>query len=421
MSTPEAAPLVKTHKIRLRPTARQVRQFHRNFAYRRRAYNFAVAFGRERAAEEKKKPKEKRRYPHKNEIEKEWNKQKKTICVDKETGEEWWREPHQLAAKQAITHDYPAAIAHWKHSGWNKKHKPNFHKFGQHDSYCAIYRHKKIEAVVDGKRIKLPKIDGWVRMREVLRLTGIIVQVTISRTADHYYASVTVQTTEYPTPPNGGPAAGVDLGLRQTAKVVSGHNPGTVQVYPQHLPNAGRLESRKRRLKKLQQLRSRTKKGSNRWLKLLEKERRTHERITFAEQDAIHKATVVIAKQHGRVGAENLHVKGMLKNKKLARHIAPQRWGEWRRQLGYKAPWYGSELVLVDQWYPSSQICSACGMKRGKGGVGPKLKLSEHTFVCYVCGFMCDRDENAARNLQRKAEQTVGFGEKKTKNRRRTG
>jgi len=96
---------------------------------------------------------------------------------------------------------------------------------------------------------------------------------------------------------------------------------------------------------------------------------------------------------YGTIVVEDLNVTGMLKNRRLARHIADAGFGQIRRQLGYKTAWYGGRLVMADRFYPSSKTCSGCG------AVKAKLRLSERTYYCQQCGLVLDRDHNAARNL----------------------
>ena len=413
MSTTESAPLIRAHKTRLAPTASQRQCLAQNCGYARKAYNAALAHSQQHAEEEKKKPEQERRYLSAYDLDKWWTEAKKTVCVDKEE-QPWYQQCNQVAAKNAIVHGLGPAYANWRRSGWNPEHAPTFHKKGRHDSYRASNGRNTVKVV--GKRIRTQPTFGR-RMREPLRFTGAVLIVTVSRMADWWYVSITVETTDLPAPPNGGPTAGVDVGLKSLAVVVSGAA-GQVQEFANLRP----LQRRLRQLRRVDKAVARSrnvhglKRPSNRREKRYRRRARLHARVAFARQDMLHKATTAIAKQHGLVGAESLHVKGLLRNKKLARHIADVGWGEFLRQLGYKAQWYGSEVVEADQWYPSTQTCSACGVKRGKGGQGEKVTLAERTFVCYACGFTCDRDENAALNLQAWAEAAVDLGGRETKN-----
>jgi putative transposase len=115
---------------------------------------------------------------------------------------------------------------------------------------------------------------------------------------------------------------------------------------------------------------------------------------------------------------EDLAVTNMLRNRRLARHIAGAGWAEVRRQLTYKAQWAGVRLIVADRWFASSKICSGCG------AVKAKLGLSERTYVCTACGLVLDRDQNAARNLAALAAETtdtVGTGELRREQPDRTG
>jgi len=121
---------------------------------------------------------------------------------------------------------------------------------------------------------------------------------------------------------------------------------------------------------------------------------RIHTRVANLRQDAIHKLTTDLATTYGTVVVEDLNVSGMLKNHKLARHIADASFGEIRRQLDYKTGWNDGRLAVADRWFPSSKTCSGCGT------VKPKLGLADRVFTCDACGLVIDRDLNAALNLK---------------------
>ena len=134
-------------------------------------------------------------------------------------------------------------------------------------------------------------------------------------------------------------------------------------------------------------------KGSANWKKAQIKIARLHRRIANIRKDTLHKLTTFIAKNHGKIVIEDLNVSGMLANHKLAKAISDMGFYEFRRQLEYKCKLYGSELTIVDRWFPSSKTCSNCGHKK------ESLSLSERTFKCDHCGVEIDRDLNAAINL----------------------
>ena len=121
---------------------------------------------------------------------------------------------------------------------------------------------------------------------------------------------------------------------------------------------------------------------------------RIHTRVANLRKDAIHKLTTDLATTYGTVVVEDLNVSGMLKNHKLARHIADASFGEIRRQLDYKTGWNSGQLAVADRWFPSSKTCSGCGT------VKPKLSLADRIFTCDACGLVIDRDRGAALNLK---------------------
>jgi putative transposase len=116
--------------------------------------------------------------------------------------------------------------------------------------------------------------------------------------------------------------------------------------------------------------------------------------------DETHKLTTMLTQSYGIIGIEALNVKGMMSNPKLARSVADMSFFEFRRQLEYKAETTGAKVVAADRWFASSKACSSCG------AVKPELSLSERTYNC-ACGFVCDRDINAAINLKNYALATA--------------
>ena len=152
---------------------------------------------------------------------------------------------------------------------------------------------------------------------------------------------------------------------------------------------------------------------SHRRERLYRQRQRLYARVTWQRQEVHHQTTTAITKQYGLVGVEDLHVKGLLRNKRLARHIADVSWGEFLRQLDYKAAWYGSAVVAAPWSYPSTQTCAACGYRHTGAD---KLTLAERRFVCPACGWLCDRDVNAALNLRAYAETIVAQRPGETQN-----
>jgi putative transposase len=218
-----------------------------------------------------------------------------------------------------------------------------------------------------------------------LRFAGRIVSASVVRVADHWYASITVDTSDPHVPPaeNQG-AVGVDLGIKALATLSTGE---TIQG-----PKA--LRSLLTRLRRLSRALSRKVKGSRNRAKAKLKLARLHARIANIRRDSLHQLSTSITRRFHTIGIEDLNVKGMLGNRHLARAIADMGFYELRRQLKYKATWRGGQVVLVDRWYPSSKLCSCCGYRL------EALGLDVRHWTCPGCGASNDRDVNAAINLR---------------------
>jgi putative transposase len=177
------------------------------------------------------------------------------------------------------------------------------------------------------------------------------------------------------------------LGIKTLATLSDGTTFPALKPYRQN----------KARLKRIQGKLSRQKIGGKNREKTKRKLAKLHARIANIGNDATHKLTSHLAKNHSEIVIENLNVSGMLKNHKLASAIADCGFYEFKRQLEYKTQWYGSTLIVIDQWYPSSQLCSCCGNRQ-------PIPLAVRTYDCSTCGLSIDRDLNAAINIQNYSE-----------------
>ncbi len=257
---------------------------------------------------------------------------------------------------------------------------PQFRKKGVHDRFTLT----NDQFSIDGCRIRIPNL-GWVRMRESLRFAGKIMSATISRVADRWFVSITVDTDDTPKhkAENQG-VVGVDFGVSALATLSTGEPP-----IPGPKPHKALLN----RLRRLSRSLSRKQKGSRNRAKARTKLARLHARIANIRQDALHKLTTDLTRRFHTIGIEDLNVRGMMRNRHLARSIADMGFFEFRRQLEYKAAMRGGQVVVADRWFPSSKTCSACG------SVQQDMPLSVRQWICPDCGACHDRDLNAARNL----------------------
>ncbi len=236
--------------------------------------------------------------------------------------------------------------------------------------------------------VQLPRL-GRLRLKECGYLpTGVHIRsATVSEQAGHWYVSVLVEQ-EHTVPTNAGPVVGVDLGIKKLATLSDGVEE----------PNPRPLQQRLRQLKRLQRAVARKQKGSHNRQKAAQRLRILHRRIAHQRADTLHQLTSRLTKTKSVVVIEDLYVSGMLKNHHLAQAISDVGFGEFRRQLTYKAAWYGCQVLVASRWEPSSKTCSGCGW------VDDALTLADRTFRCEHCGLAIDRDLNAAKNLAQLAQ-----------------
>jgi putative transposase len=235
------------------------------------------------------------------------------------------------------------------------------------------------------KAVQLPRL-GVLRLKErdYLPTSGVhILSATVSEKAGRWFVSLQVEM-EVPDPVMAEkPVVGVDLGINRMAQV----SDGTCFENPRALKRS------LTKLKRLQRVVSRRKKGSANRQKAVRQLARAHFRVANLRKDALHQATTFLAKTKSAIVLENLNVSGMMKNHHLAQAIADVGLYEFRRQLEYKGQWYGCEVLLADRFFPSTKRCSQCGNKRS-------ISLAERVYSCEHCGQVMDRDLNAAINLE---------------------
>lgn len=225
-------------------------------------------------------------------------------------------------------------------------------------------------------------------MNEALRFTGRIISASISRVADQWYVSITVEAESPPLPPSESQdAVGVDLGIKTLATLSTGEK----------FLGPKAMNTLLKRLRRLSRALARKVIGSRNRTKARLKLARLYAKIANVRRNSLHQLSTSITRRFYTIGIEDLYVKGMLANGRLARAIADMGFRELRRQLEYKAAWRGGHLVLADRWFPSSKLCSCCGHRL------ETLDLFTRTWSCSICGTSHDRDVNAAINLKNMA------------------
>lgn len=243
--------------------------------------------------------------------------------------------------------------------------------------------YKNIKFSDSNKYIKLPKI-GLVRVKKHRSFNGIIKSATISKTSSgKYYVSLLVECEDQNKLQYSNNKVGIDLGLKEFAITSDG----------EMIENPRYLRKSEKRLIKLQKDLSRCKAGSKNKEKRRIKLAKQHEKVANQRKDFLHKTSKRIIDENQVICLEDLKAKEILKNHKVAKSVFDVSWNKFVLQLEYKADWYGREIVKIDKWYPSSQICSNCGHRDGK------KDLSIREWTCPICGTHHDRDVNAAINI----------------------
>lgn len=259
-------------------------------------------------------------------------------------------------------------------------------KKDNHRSYTT--NNQKGTVSIENGHIKLPKLKLPVKIKEHRQIDGEIKSCTISQTpSGKYFVSMLVDC-KVDKMPVLETKVGIDVGIK-TFAVLSNQE---VIENPKHLKKS------EKRLAKLQKNLSRKEKGSKNRIKARLKVARLHEKISNQRIDFLHKETYKIIRDNQVVVLEDLKVKNMIKNHKLAKSIAEASWGKFRQLLEYKADWYGREVRIAPSNYASSQLCSCCGNQSSQ-----TKDLSCRIYICPECGLVIDRDYNASLNLQKLA------------------
>jgi putative transposase len=316
---------------------------------------------------------------------------------------EWLREHNTKVLKQSIINLETAYKNFFKQGRGFPKFK------SRHDEQKARFPQEAVASKTfdeDLSKLNLTKTINSIKFecseRDKAYLyknkTGIKSVTLVKTKCGHLYATILIDgdlLRTLNTPINH--SVGIDLGIK------------TLLTFSNGMPvvdNPKWIRTSEKKLIKAQKQLSKKLKGSNNRDKAKLKLARLHERIKNQKTDFLHNITTRIVSENQVIILEDLNVSGMLKNHKLAKAIQELSLGEMRRQIEYKASWYGRDVVFVDRFYPSSKTCSCCGWKN------VNLTLGDREFICEGCGLVIDRDENAAINIEHEGmriyNETIG-------------
>lgn len=355
--------MFKAFKYRLYPTTSQEEKINQNIGCARFVYN-QLLNDRIKVYEETKQ------------------KSKKTYSALKEE-HDFLKQADSRALKNAQAHLDEA------YNKFFKEPRTGFPKFkAKHKCRWSYTTDNNNNAIhFKGNRLQLPKV-GAIKVVQHRAIDGRIISATISHErSEEYYASVLCEVTKPESLPVTEKSVGIDLGLHDLVVCSDG-----IKVEsPKHFRKA------EQKLAKAQRVFSRTQKGSNGHEKQRIKVAKCYQKIKNQRNDFLQKLSTKLINENQVICLEDLSVKGMQKNHKLAKSVADASFAKFVSMLEYKALWYGRTVIKIDKFYPSTQICSGCDF-RNTSLRGIK-NLSCREWVCPECGEVHDRDLNASRNI----------------------
>lgn len=370
--------MILAHKIRLNPTSEQETYFNQAAGVKRFVYNWGLDFWKKVHIE-----------PGSvfgvMEIKKEFNQVK---------GIEFpWVYGVAKDVAEGAFKDLGTAFKNyfdWKNKKGKRKSWIGFPRFKSRKRSKQSFRLNNDKIQVEGNQIRIPRL-GWVNMAESLRFSGKIMGAVVSKTADWWFVSVSVDTEPVISGELERDSVGIDLG--STTLAVLSNN--------ERFENQRLLRKELKKLKRLNRELSRRIKGSNRWVRAKRQLARFYYKITCKRKDFINKMTTLIASTYRLIGIEDLNVEGLKRNRKLSLSISDASWGKILRQLVYKSALFGGQVIKVGRFFASSKFCSVCGIKN------QSLTLADRSWTCNSCGETHDRDLNAAINIEREALRLV--------------
>ena len=366
--------MIKAHKIRLNPTPEQAVYFAKAAGTARFVWNWALAeWNRHYEAGEK---------PTAFKLKKQFNEIRREQFP-------WTWEVTKNASDQPILDLGKAFSAFFE----GKARRPRF-KSKKRSKPSFYLANDQFE--LGDHRIWVPKL-GWVNMAETLRFKGKVTGARITKTADWWFVSLTVELPDALAERKQG-AIGIDVGLNRLATLITG----------EEYENQAFLKTALGKLRQANKRLHRRKLGSKNREKARRQIARLHYRITCMRDDVLQKLTTRLADCYGTIGIEDLNLKGLLKNRRLSRSFSDAALGKLLNLLEAKVEQRGGQIIKVGRFFPSSKTCHWCGWK------WEDMQLSDRVFLCQnpKCAYHhCeqDRDYNASLNILREALHLIGL------------
>jgi putative transposase len=358
------------HKIELKPNNKQITYFKKACGIKRLAWNWGLAQWNEQ---------------YKNGDNPSGLSLKKQFNAIKKQEFPFCYEVSKYVAQQPFLQLQEAYNKFFKKLGGKPKFKK---KNGSRDSFYIGADQIK----VIGKKVKIPNL-GLVRLKELIRFDGKIMNATISRMADKWFISFAIKPSmSHSNTCKNQASVGIDLGIKHLAILSNGtyiDSPKPLNKYLRKL----KRESRKLSKKQYSRYKGDKTQKSNNYIKQSMKLAKIHKRISDIRSNFLHKTTTYLTDNFKYISMEDLNTKGMMANRKLSKAISDMGFFEFKRQLEYKSKSKGNKLNIINRWFPSSKTCSNCGNTKSE------LTLKDRVYKCNECSIELDRDLNASFNI----------------------